>query len=280
VTSAVLHTNTSEGYTLAGTIQVQKTFANHFSLNAAYTASRTTDQISATSSQAFSNYQFASIGNGTIADRSVTTSFFDVPSKVTLTGTVDLPLGFDFSVFYTGFSGTPYGWVINSGPAGTNGDANADGIAGNDLVFVPSDPTEITLSNPAAYDSLQNFISSQSCLAEARGGLLERNSCRNPWQNFFNLRIGWTTPQVKGSGIELTLDIFNFLNFLSSDWGLTKQVSAFEEGPAFLSVSGYDTVNDRPVYRFTQPAVVERTVYGQTQSRWTMQLGAKWRFGF
>ena len=110
--------------------------------------------------------------------------------------------------------------------------------------------------------------------------MLERNSCRNPWQNFFNLRIGWTTPQVKGSGIELTLDIFNFLNFLSSDWGLTKQVSAFEEGPAFLSVAGYDTVNDRPIYRFTQPAVVERTVYGQTQSRWTMQLGAKWRFGF
>ena len=47
-----------------------------------------------------------------------------------------------------------------------------------------------------------------------------------------------------------------------------------------MGVAGYDTVNDRPIYRFTQPAVVERTVYGQTQSRWTMQLGAKWRFGF
>lgn len=280
VTSAVYHTNTSQGQTLAGTIQIQKLFANRFSLNAAYTASRTTDQISATSSQAFSNYQFASIGDGTIADRSTTTSFFDVPSKVTLTGTVDLPLGFDFSIFYTGFSGTPYGWVINSGPAGTNGDANADGIAGNDLVFVPADPSQITLSNPAAYDSLQAFISGQDCLAKARGQMLERNSCRNPWQDFFNLRFGWTTPQVKGSGIEITLDIFNFLNFLSSDWGLTKQVSAFEEGPAFLSVAGYDTANDRPIYRFTQPAVVTRTVYGQTQSRWTMQLGAKWRFGF
>ncbi len=280
VTSAVYHTNTSQGQTLAGTIQIQKLFANRFSLNAAYTASRTTDQISATSSQAFSNYQFASIGDGTIADRSTTTSFFDIPSKVTLTGTVDLPLGFDFSIFYTGFSGTPYGWVINSGPAGTNGDANADGIAGNDLVFVPADPSQITLSNPGAYDSLQAFISGQDCLAKARGQMLERNSCRNPWQDFFNLRFGWTTPQVKGSGIEITLDIFNFLNFLSSDWGLTKQVSAFEEGPAFLSVAGYDTANDRPIYRFTQPAVVTRTVYGQTQSRWTMQLGAKWRFGF
>ena len=280
VTSAVYHTNTSEGQTFAGTIQLQKSFANHFELNAAYTYSHTTDQISATSSQAFSNYQFASIGDGTIANRSVTTSFFDVPSKVTLTGTVDLPAGFAFSVFYTGFSGTPYGWMINSGPAGTNGDANGDGISGNDLVFVPADPAQITLSNPADYDSLQNFISSQKCLAAARGAILERNSCRNPWQNYLNLRVGWTTPQVKGSGIELTLDVFNFLNFLSSSWGLYQQVSAFEEGPAFLSVAGYDTVNDRPIYRFTQPAVVERTVYGQTQSRWTMQLGAKWRFGF
>ena len=280
VTSAVFHTNTSEGQTFAGTIQVQKNFANHFEMNAAYTYSHTTDQISATSSQAFSNYQFASIGAGTIANRDVSTSFFDVPGKVTLTGTVDLPYGFDFSVFYTGFSGAPYGWMINSGPAGTNGDANGDGIAGNDLVFVPADPSQITLSNPSAYDSLQSFISGQKCLAAARGGILERNSCRNPWQNYFNLRVGWTTPEVKGSGIELTLDIFNFLNFLSSDWGLYKEVSAFEEGPAFLSVAGYDTVNDRPIYQFTQPAVVERTVYGQRQSRWTMQLGAKWRFGF
>ncbi len=77
--------------------------------------------------------------------------------------------------------------MINSGPAGTNGDANADGIAGNDLVFVPGDPSQITLSNPAAYDSLQSFIGSQKCLAEARGALLRRNSCRNPWLNFFNL---------------------------------------------------------------------------------------------
>ena len=280
VTSAVYHTNTSLGQTLAGTIQVHKSFASHFAVDAAYTLSRTTDQISATSSQAFSNYQFASIGTGTIADRAVTTSAFDVPSKVTLTGMVGLPAGFDFSVFYTGFSGTPYGWVINSGPGGTRGDANADGISGNDLVFVPANPGQISLTNPAAYDSLQNFISGQKCLAAARGAMLERNSCRNPWQNYFNLRIGWTTPQVKGSGIEITLDLFNFLNFLSSSWGLYKEVSAFEEGPAFLSVAGYDTVNDRPIYRFTQPAVVERTVYSQRQSRWTMQLGAKWRFGF
>ncbi len=280
VTSAVYHTNTSAGQTLSGTVQLAKGFSNRFQLSGAYTYSHTTDQISATSSQAFSNYQFASIGTGTIADRSVTTSAFDIPSKVTLTGTVNLPLGFDFSVFYTGYSGTPYGWMINSGPSGTSGDANGDGISGNDLAFVPSDPSQITLSNPADYDSLQNFISSQKCLAAARGGIQERNSCRNPWQNYLNLRVGWTTPQVKGSGIELTLDIFNFLNFLSSDWGLFKQVSAFEEGPAFLSVAGYDVTNDRPIYRFTQPAVVERTVYGQNLSRWTMQIGAKWRFGF
>lgn len=280
VTNAIFHTNTSAGETWAGTIQVQKNFSNHFQLNAAYTYSHTTDQLSATSSQAFSNYQFGAIGTGTIADRAVTTSFFDIPSKVTLTGTVDLPAGFDFSLFYTGFSGTPYAWVINSGPSGTNGDANADGIAGNDLVYVPSDPSQITLTSATAYDSLQSFVSSQKCLAAARGGMLERNSCRNPWQDYFNIRIGWTTPQVKGSGIELTLDIFNFLNFLNHDWGLYKEVSAFEEGPAFLSIAGYDDINNRPIYRFTQPAVVERTVYGQNRSRWTMQIGAKWRFGF
>ena len=83
-------------------------------------------------------------------------------------------------------------------------------------------PSQITLTNPAAYDSLQNFISSQKCLAASRGAMLERNSCRNPWQNYFNLRVGWTTPQVKGSGIELTLDIFNFLQLPEQQLGVVQ----------------------------------------------------------
>ncbi len=272
VTSAIGHTNTSGGRTFSTTFQLQKAFGNNFALNAAYTYSNTTDQFSMTSSIAFSNYQFGAV-DGRLQDRNVTTSFFDVPHKVTLSGTVNLPYHFEFSLIYVGRSGDPYAWMVGS-------DVNADGISGNDLPFIPGDPGEISLSPTSSYDDLQAFISSQKCLVNSRGKMLERNSCRNPWQNITSARIGWVTPAVKGQTVELTLDLFNVLAFLGSDWGQTKQVSAFEEGPALLRAAGYDAINQRPIYSFTTPQVVETVVLGEglNSSRWRMQLGAKYRF--
>jgi hypothetical protein len=131
------------------------------------------------------------------------------------------------------------------------------------------------------------LVPSQSCLPEARGGLLPRNSCRNPWQNYLNARFGATIPTVGSQGLELSLDLFNVLNFIDRDWGLYKQVSEFENGPRFLNAVGFDAANNRPIYTFAAPTVIETTVYGENpssaqagvnRSRWTMQLGAKYRF--
>jgi hypothetical protein len=94
-------------------------------------------------------------------------------------------------------------------------------------------------------------------------------------------------PTVRGQGLELSVDLFNVLNFIDHDWGLYKQVSEFEEAPRFLSGAGFDAANNRPIYSFAAPAVIEQTVYGenpsgaqagQNRSRWTVQLGTKYRF--
>ena len=140
---------------------------------------------------------------------------------------------------------------------------------------------------PSRFPGMDPFIESQECLADARGGILERNTCRNPWQNYLNARLGGTIPTVGTQGLELSLDLFNVLNFMDRDWGLYKQVSEFEGGPRFLSAAGFDATNDRPTYRFTAPAIIETTVYGENpsgaqsgvnRSRWTVQLGARYRF--
>ncbi len=112
---------------------------------------------------------------------------------------------------------------------------------------------------------------------------MERNSCRNPWQNYLNARLGVSIPTVSGQGIELSLDLFNVLNFMDHDWGLYKQVSEFEEGPRFLSATGFDAANNRPIYRFSPPTQIEQIVSGENtagvnRSRWTMQVGARYRF--
>jgi hypothetical protein len=270
VTSAVFHTNSSEGRSISITGQLQKSFGAGLGFSVAYTRSSTTDVMSLTSSQAFSNYQFVSV-DGSLADRNVTRSFFDVPNKLSITGSANLPFKFNLSMIYSGRSGDPYAWIVN-------GDVNADNISGNDLPFIPADASQITLQNPAQFAALDEFINSQECLASQRGQLHERNSCRNPWINFLDARLTKIVPTMSGQSLELSLDLFNVLNFLDRDWGLVKRVSAFEQGPRFLNSVGFDAVNNRPIYSFAAPAVIESTIFGQNTSRWRMQVGGKYRF--
>jgi hypothetical protein len=232
--------------------------------------------------QAFSNFQFEPI-DGDIQGRAVRPSAFDRPHKITVTGTANLPYGFGVGLSYVGVSGTPYTWTVQ-------GDANGDGVSGNDLVFVPANPSQISLKDPTQYAALDAFINGQSCLRDARGGFIKRGACRNPWQNLLDTRLTWTSPNIKGEQrIEVQWDIFNVLNLLSdldnrvfgahTKWGVFDQDAQFESGPpAFLAVSGYDKVANRPVYTFAAPTQVTQTVYSPTQSRWRMQLGARYIF--
>jgi outer membrane receptor protein involved in Fe transport len=277
--AAVLHSNTPLGRTFLGSVQLQKSFSSGVEFSVGYTYSDSKDAISLTSSQAFSNFQFAVV-DGPLESRNLRTSFFHVPHKVTVSGTVDLPYRTALSITYIGRSGDPYSWLVN-------GDANADGVNGNDLPFIPADPGQITLADPTQYDALDAFIESQDCLQENRGRIMERNSCQNPWQNYLNARLAATIPTIGAQGLELSLDLFNVLNFIDRDWGLYKQVSEFEGGPRFLNAAGYDAANDRPTYRFAAPSIIETTVFGENpsgaqsgvnRSRWTMQVGARYHF--
>jgi hypothetical protein len=178
---------------------------------------------------------------------------------------------------YFGQSGTPYTWTVN-------GDVNGDGINGNDLAFIPADPTQISLSGSAAqqaaqYDALSTFIQSQDCLREAKGSFVKRGACRNPWESYVNMRVTWASPPIAGQRIELQFDIFNFLNLLSDRWGLYQEAAQFENhGSAFLRAVGYDRAASRPIYTFTEPQRVKNIVYSPTRSRWRMQLGARYMF--
>ena len=141
-------------------------------------------------------------------------------------------------------------------------------MSGNDLVFVPAGASQISLGDgkggpaPAsAYSALSTFIDSQDCLKNARGHFVERGACRNPWTEFLNLRGTWRSPElIKGQGLEVQLDIFNFLNLLNNKWGLTNTAANFENANStFLKAVGYDMANQRPIYQFAAPATVTST---------------------
>ena len=271
--AAIKHTNRNEDRSWSLTGQIQKRFNNGIQFNAAYTYSKTEDLYTLTSSTATSNLNFTSL-DGTLAERNLSRSGFDIPHKVSISGSANLPFGIAASLIYTGRSGFPYAYTAN-------GDANADGITGNDLMFVPKLAGDITLANPADFDALTQFIATEPCLREQRGQVMKRNSCRNPWVGFLDARFGKQITVPGGNRMELTADIFNLLNMLNAGWGLQRETSAFEEFN-FLRVVGYDATNQRPKYDLPKsgstivlPSLQRVQTFG---SRWKIQVGAKYVF--
>ncbi|HEV2750019.1 MAG TPA: carboxypeptidase regulatory-like domain-containing protein, partial [Gemmatimonadales bacterium] len=234
------HTNESKDRSFFVTGQLQKSFSR-VSFNVGYTYSHTEDLISLTSSIASSNLNFGAL-DGTLANRALRTSVFDTPNKITASGTINLPYGFDFSLVYIGYSGMPFSYVVSN-------DANADGISGNDMIYVPRNRSDITLADTttANWNKLNSFISGEDCLNNNRGRLLQRNSCRNPWQDYLNARIVKAFQTINGQSVELSIDVFNILNLLNDTWGRITQTAQFEEQP-MLTQTGYDVVNQRGIY--------------------------------
>jgi hypothetical protein len=269
--NAVLrHHNKGEDRSYQATFQLQKRFSDNLEFNAGYTYSDAKDLISTSNSQAFSNYGFATL-DGTIADRNLTTSTYDRPHKITVSGTLHLPARVSVSMLYTGISGTPYGYVVN-------GDINSDGVGGtnrefNDLFYVPRNASDFTVAptSTRTYAELEEYIGGEECLSSQRGRVMERNSCRNAWINLLNARLAWNAPTFGGQGVELSWDIFNLLNLVNDDWGQVKETSFFEQ-TQLVRQTGFDGVNQRGIYEITLPTR-DRL---QNGTRWRMQFGARY----
>ena len=267
------HTNRSGDYSYSFTGQAQKRFTNGVQFNVAYTYARSYDLISLGSSIASSNYRFTTL-DGPITDRNRRPSVFDVPHKITASGTVDIKFGVALSVIYIGQSGSRYGYVVSN-------DANGEGFGGNDLVYVPRDAADITLQNPADWTRLDAYIKGEPCLERNRGRILPRNDCQNPWLNFLNLRLSKVFT-LQGQNAELTADLFNMFSFVDdklgihNDWGRVRQVSGFENDN-LLQLRGYDTVNQRGIYSINSTNMGTKYLT-QDAARWRLQVGMKYSF--
>ena len=232
-------TNASGDYTWSMTGQLQKSFTENFDGSLAYTHQVSRDVVSVTSSTAGSNFRYQRDVSGRLDDLSLGTSKYDQPHRIIATGSYRFPTFTDVSIIYTGNSGAPYDYVYGSS-GGTTGDLNADGQSQNDLMYVPKnalDQTEILFQNynsanstlravsVASATAFDNFITNTPCLNEARGTILVRNACRNPWINEVDLSVAQSLGKVAGKAFEnlqLRLDIVNFGNLLNKDWGKTR----------------------------------------------------------
>jgi hypothetical protein len=250
--------------------QLRKQFGDRAEVSALYAHTRAWDRMSLVNFQARPNLQNTPL-DGTLEDRRLRTSLFEIPGRVELSAVVRLPYQVRFSMLYVGASGTPFTYVVQ-------GDANADGVGSggmvNDIVYVPRDSLDIGLANPADWGALDRFIESEPCLRQQRGRIAARNSCRNPWFGTLNARLTKAFPTLAGQSLELTADVYNVLNLINRQWGQSRVTTPELRAP-MLRLVGYDASAGRGIYRLQLPALHQ---IQDLASRWQMELSLRYLF--
>jgi hypothetical protein len=257
------------------TLQLERRFAGGAALAASWTRAAVRDRMTELGYGILADQVGASPVDGTLELRNLRRSSNEVPNRVRVSGVVSLPLGLTASAIYEGASGLPYASVVD-------GDANADGYGGaldpaaNDLVYVPRDPSDITLARAAEYPALDAYIRAEPCLEAQRGRIMQRNSCRDHWSGRLDLQLAKGFGTTRAQRLEIVADLFNAPNLLNRRWGLVRRSARVGVGQVpLLGLVGWDEARNRGVYELRMP---ERNQVDVDASRWRMQLGMRYAF--
>ncbi len=221
-------TNQSQDYNYSISGQLHRRFSDRLEATVAYTYLKSEDVQSLTSDRAISNFRFGRQLSVAHDQLDAVTSNFSRPHRFLAYGTYSLPWLTDITLYYEGTSGVPFVYV-------TQGDLNGDLVNGNDPIYIPRDardPNEMLIGtfnattgvftqNVSAAQAFENFIAQQPCLNRNRGRIMERNSCRSPFQHRLDLSVRQGIPTIRGR-VAVQLDIFNLLNMINRKWGQIK----------------------------------------------------------
>lgn len=224
--------NQSKDYAIQLTAGLQRRWENNWEGSIFYTRTKAMTVQDLTSSTAFSQYRFGRpAGAEPQGSTKLNHSLFEQPHRVVANATYTFErTGTAISLIYFGESGSRFHYLYDGG------DMNADGVE-NDLIYIPrstTDANEIMFvadgANTVAMQqaNFEEFISSQSCLDEQRGQVMDPGSCQEPWRNTFNLSLRQSLGELGlGSAFNtdvldrLTIqwDVFNLANLINREWG-------------------------------------------------------------
>ena len=281
--------NTNQGFRYSATASVEKAFTRDFNLTAAYTYGQSKDVANGQRNSPQSNVEYNQLVRAN--DYQLTYSNFDVRHRIVGTAgwkhNWNSTFGTSASMVYTGSSGSPYSYVYS-------GDVNGDGSSNNDLIYVPRSQSEINLipsARPTGQDDtrtsadiwqqLDAFISRDPYLSARRGQYAERNGARTPWNHNLDVRIAQDirlAGEKNPRAIQITFDVINFTNLLSSNWGKYYFVPNLNNQNVYpLAYRSGRAVGQTPNFSF-DPLATTPYQYDDFQSRWQMQLGMRFTF--
>lgn len=192
--------------------------------------------------------------------------------KLLVSGATPTIAGFQLGATFNGQGGYPFSFHAFRGGTSLNGDFNEQ----NDLAFLfdpnsPStDPALATaikawLDNPLVADAAKEYF------RENVGKIAPRNAGVNPFFSTIDLRLTKKFKTFGKQSLELSADLFNFMNLLDKEKGRNTNLGREQR---FLNIAGFDR-NTRQ-YRYTVNANTAVDPIGGTP--WRLQLGARYNF--
>ena len=156
---------------------------------------------------------------------------------------------------------------------------NDSSFQNNDLIYIPtsSEVQQMMFSGGASMaNDFESFIQQDDYLSDNRGNYAERYGAIAPWRGRWDLKFlqdyNFKVSEDKTNTIQLSLDILNVGNLISSDWGVVEQ-------PNNLSPLGVDTSGSEPVYTFSGGSDAETFGFDASlASRWQAQFGVRYIF--
>jgi Carboxypeptidase regulatory-like domain len=161
------------------------------------------------------------------------------------------------------------------------GDINNDGSGLNDLVYIPTSAqveamrfTGTAAQQATQRTALARYIANDAYLSANQGKYAEKYASLAPWYSNWDMRVLQDFNFKNGHKIQLSMDILNVGNLISSSWGVRQW--AGETGlvqPLAVSVA-----NGTPTYTFDTNQTSSLQTRFDLLSRWRMQFGVRYRF--
>jgi hypothetical protein len=289
--------NSNEGYNYSGTIQLRRQFDFGLHAGLAYTYMEAKSLLKSTE---IASVLFAE--NPVQGDpNKPELSYSEFGTRHRITGNAiythvwndnfESHFGLFFEVAegnrFAGAGGNRYSFVYA-------GDVNGDGMAGNDLIYIPASQSEIilepytyidennntvTVTADEQWDKLNAFIEQDDYLKEHRGEIAERFGAVNPWWWNIDFRFMQDFAFILGSmrhTFQLSVDILNLPNLLSSEWGVRKIASSAATNP--LELVGFDEENGEPKFNYKGATTTTYVDDPGVNSRWQIQVGLRYFF--
>lgn len=162
-----------------------------------------------------------------------------------------------------------------------SGDINNDGSGLNDLIYIPTagEMSQLNFSGDAAAQAAQaeafnNYIEQDDYLSSHRGEIAEKYGAVSPWYSRWDARITQEFGLKGGSNVQLSLDILNIGNLISSDWGVREIATT----TGLAQPIGVSVANGVPTYSFDTAQTASIYNDFSLNSRWQMQVGLRFNF--